>query len=467
MSHNHNRINLGLTDSEVAQLRNINTTTISPTQWSYLGDANQSLLTTDAATFGSIITTPGGLASASTIRCGGNIIPYTTGTNMNIYGSESASGRLILHSTSHATKGSVRVDETTGSIDPTSGCLVIAGGVGIGQNVNTAGTLTVASSIDSTSSITGSTILSGGVGVAKKLYVGQSINANSGATGGVYITPNKPGWTNYESFIGIDGTITATASIGSGYLAGYHYYGILDMSTFGTNAKDMSHFYLEPTTSVNSNMRTVASMYLKEPTITQASGTITNASTLFIQNSPTEGVNNYALYIESGSALLQDIACYNISATNPAGASIKETSSYTTVADATGGIQLLVPLSEVYDPSTLWSPNTDATNGHFEYTGSLTRLYDFHIVFSISTSSGAASSLIMNLQQDQGSGTWTNVSGGEVDCDFSSILDATTCSMTPSFSTAQNTGFRFVLTSNNATTRYTIKHITICISQKL
>ena len=47
----------------------------------------------------------------------------------------------------------------------------------------------------------------------------------------------------------------------------------------------------------------VASLRVKEPTIT-ATGTVNNAATVYIQDAPTEGTDNYALWVNAGDARL-------------------------------------------------------------------------------------------------------------------------------------------------------------------
>lgn len=44
-----------------------------------------------------------------------------------------------------------------------------------------------------------------------------------------------------------------------------------------------------------------ATVYLAEPNLT-ATGTVTNAATLYIENAPTEGTNDYALFVDAGDA---------------------------------------------------------------------------------------------------------------------------------------------------------------------
>jgi hypothetical protein len=52
-----------------------------------------------------------------------------------LYGGQNASGNLTLRSTSSATKGSVRIDESTNSAAPNQGALIVTGGVGVGSNL--------------------------------------------------------------------------------------------------------------------------------------------------------------------------------------------------------------------------------------------------------------------------------------------------------------------------------------------
>jgi hypothetical protein len=104
------------------------------------------------------------------------------------------------------TSGLVRVTNTIESSSSTTGSLRTAGGVGIsknlfvGGNTNVTGTLTVGGTIsssgpvtftntlDSTSPTSGSVVVSGGLGVMKALYVGSTIESTSSTTGGVVLS---------------------------------------------------------------------------------------------------------------------------------------------------------------------------------------------------------------------------------------------------------------------------------------
>lgn len=56
-----------------------------------------------------------------------------------LYGGTAASEDLTLYSTSNGTKGKVNLPETTTSTDKDTGCLVLGGGLGVGENINAGG----------------------------------------------------------------------------------------------------------------------------------------------------------------------------------------------------------------------------------------------------------------------------------------------------------------------------------------
>lgn len=83
----------------------------------------------------------------------------------------------------------ITVVGVTPSVTPTSGALIVTGGVGIGQSLNVANQafigkeLRVLSSLASTSKTTGAATVVGGVGIGGALYVGDSIKSDSTITG--------------------------------------------------------------------------------------------------------------------------------------------------------------------------------------------------------------------------------------------------------------------------------------------
>jgi len=74
--------------------------------------------------------------------------------------------------------GKTLIADITSSTTPTTGALVVSGGVGISGQVNTGFTT------DSSASTNGAVVIAGGVGIAKNLYVGANLNA----TGNLNVT---------------------------------------------------------------------------------------------------------------------------------------------------------------------------------------------------------------------------------------------------------------------------------------
>ena len=59
---------------------------------------------------------------------------------------------------------------------------------------------------------------------------------------------------------------------------------------------------LSGSTQINGNATHVAQLYVDEPDITETSGNVTNASTIYVSGAPTEGTNNYALFVDGGTS---------------------------------------------------------------------------------------------------------------------------------------------------------------------
>jgi len=74
------------------------------------------------------------------------------------------------------------ITNTTNSTSPSSGALVVSGGVGIGISLNVAGISSFANSTNSISTSTGSVVVRGGVGIGSNLYVGGTFNVAGVAT---------------------------------------------------------------------------------------------------------------------------------------------------------------------------------------------------------------------------------------------------------------------------------------------
>jgi len=123
-----------LTDAEVAQLENIGTTTISSTQWGYLGASNQGITTTSNVQFANL-TLSGDLTvngetsyiSSSVVQIGDNILELngSAGANGGIYVRDAVgttnSGSLLWDTSNDYWKAGAKGSEneilTTGNVD--------------------------------------------------------------------------------------------------------------------------------------------------------------------------------------------------------------------------------------------------------------------------------------------------------------------------------------------------------------
>jgi hypothetical protein len=100
----------------------------------------------------------------------------------------------------------------------------------------------------------------------------------------------------------------------------------------------------------------VATVGIAEPAITLTSGTVTNAATLYVQSAPTEGTNNYSLYVDSGISRFDDAVMLGNRAGDPsvsAGRSFLfakdvSASSEMHVMDEAGNVTQISP----HDPAT-------------------------------------------------------------------------------------------------------------------
>jgi hypothetical protein len=147
------------------------------------------ILTTTNSTDSSSIST------GSIITAGGVGITKKLYVGDGIYGTLQSSSQTNITSvgtlTGLTSSGAVSITDTTGSTSISTGSLITAGGVGIGENLYVNGIAYISSSTDSSSSSTGSVIIVGGVGIAKNLYVGgvtrvlSTTDASSSSTGSI------------------------------------------------------------------------------------------------------------------------------------------------------------------------------------------------------------------------------------------------------------------------------------------
>jgi len=138
-----------LTDSEVNQLKNIDTTTISTTQWGYLGSSDQGIATTDNVTFanisGSALDLTGLLHTDGNATIGGTLgvtglssLGNISGSSIDLTGNVVADGNASVGGTLTVTGNTSLAGISGSSLDITGnakidGNLVLGGNITIGD----------------------------------------------------------------------------------------------------------------------------------------------------------------------------------------------------------------------------------------------------------------------------------------------------------------------------------------------
>ncbi len=147
-------------------------------------------LPTADGTSGQVLTTNGvGVLSWTTITGGGGggVSNPPGGSDGNIQfnsnGSFGASSNLVWDNNTE-TLGTFElfVSSTTTSTSPTTGAVIVDGGVGIADRLNVGGQTKVSDSTASTSTTSGAFVVSGGAAVGGSLYVGGNVNITSSPT---------------------------------------------------------------------------------------------------------------------------------------------------------------------------------------------------------------------------------------------------------------------------------------------
>jgi len=88
-----------------------------------------------------------------------------------------------VNMTGDAMSGALAINAAVSSVSPTTGAFTVAGGVGVGGNINAAGAVKVSSTTPSTSSTTGALTVAGGVGVGGAFHTGGAAHFNGADAG--------------------------------------------------------------------------------------------------------------------------------------------------------------------------------------------------------------------------------------------------------------------------------------------
>ena len=122
---------VALTSGEATQLANINTSTISATQWGYLGSSNQGIATSDDVTFNTLTL---GVATGTAPM---TVTSTTKVTNLNADLLDGITSDSFLRSDANDTaSGVITFSNTTNSTSKTTGAVIVSGGVGIAKTLN-------------------------------------------------------------------------------------------------------------------------------------------------------------------------------------------------------------------------------------------------------------------------------------------------------------------------------------------
>ena len=97
-----------------------------------------------------------------------------TGTNLTGFVPVGANDYVLVArgSSTPTWQNTLSLSSTATSINAATGALTVAGGVGIGSNLNVGGLTRVLDSTNATSTTTGAVVITGGVGIGKDLYAG-------------------------------------------------------------------------------------------------------------------------------------------------------------------------------------------------------------------------------------------------------------------------------------------------------
>lgn len=291
----------GLTQAEITQVSNIDTTTISSTQWSYLGGTNQGLSTTDAVSFAQV--------SVDDIDLNGSVLNFGGATGANIIEFPASLAKALVLKQESAGPEYIVLDTSSQIIELTASRTIIdstnsaaftirknSGGADVFNINTTANILTM----------TGTAFFTSTLNVSGDLYLNTANNIVLAATGGTdeiidmeeYVGLNQTTPQRfpcvpifYESYWSMETTNFCwenTLTTGSGCLV----FEFAVRPTIGNQNFTVSNIVINiRSADANDYVSNVAAKSHSRTTTTVVSLTITGAST----NRTAAGVYTYAV----------------------------------------------------------------------------------------------------------------------------------------------------------------------------
>jgi len=164
-----------------------------------------------------------------------------------------------------------------------------------GQGANT--DVTIKNDADTTvlSIATGTTnvTLAGDLVVSADAFVASNLTAG--------FSSSQANWAQH--YIG------GTFSSGGGSTAGAGTYFRTTLTGHSGDSEWLAEVAIQPAgITMAGDCTVVTGLYVSEPNITTGGNTATNAATVYIINAPTEGINNYALWVDAGTVRVDSLA---------------------------------------------------------------------------------------------------------------------------------------------------------------
>ena len=170
-------------------------------------------------------------------------------------------------------------------IGSTNDTLQVVGGIPAWVTNPTFGDTAVAGTLDATGAVTFvNATLSGTLDIETYAAVGNGRALSAGTT---LIVDRDFSTAGSGEQLAVGGVITATSGTSDLELVDLGVNGGIIINSGGTHAN-------------------VGTLHIREPNITETSGSVTNAYTVRISGSPTEGANNYALWVDAGAVQIDE-----------------------------------------------------------------------------------------------------------------------------------------------------------------